>query len=126
MKVLFSLLSVCAFSFASAQSNDLFDVNQHLKKINEKSKVESEKQIIRNPFSINIDTSFYLPNGDKVVTLQGYNMPCVVPDMSQFQSMPVAGKSFVLKRNEYGAIPNPSNPIQIEELISKVKIKIIK
>lgn len=120
--------------FASAQQNDLFDVNQHLKKINEKNKLESEKRIllnpilekIKSPFSIRNDNSFYLPNGDKVVTLKGYNIHCVVPDMNQLQSMPVACKSFMLKRNEYGAIPNPSNSFQIEALISSNKIKMIK
>lgn len=134
MKVFLFLLSLSTFSLASAQNKDLFDVNQHLKKLSEKNKAESKKKIllnpilekIKNPFSIKIYNSFYLANGDKVMTLRGYNMPCVVPDMNKFQSMPVAGKNFAPKRNEYGAIPNPSAPLYLEELLSGNKIKILK
>jgi hypothetical protein len=132
MKALFFLLSVCAFSFTSAQNKDLLDINQHLKKLNEKNKGKLEKQIllypllekIRTPFSIKIDSSYYLPNGDKVVTLPGYNMPCVVPDMKQFQTMPIAGRN--LNINNYSFMPNPAPKMNIEELIAKGIIKNIK
>ena len=133
MKTLFLLSGLITFSFASGQNNDLFDVNQHLKKLNSDKKAKLEKQNLFKPFNdysglfgTKKTKSFFLLNGDKVITLPQYNMPCVVPAMKKFQSMPNAGNSFDIKRNKYGAIPNPSSPLYIEELINKSRQKIVK
>lgn len=51
-----------------------------------------------------------LPNGNKVYTLTQDNMPCIVPDMSQFANRGVI-KSYQYKGA--GSIPNPADSINL-------------
>ena len=98
MKKIFLLFGVAAFSSATAQQNDLFDIQKHIQKKQAEGKKAAEKKLLLttiksfqnyNTYSNNIaNRSFLLPNGDKVVSLGQDNMPCVVPDMKQFQNMP--------------------------------------
>lgn len=99
MKKVFLLFGIAAFTAASAQQNDLFDIQKHLlKKQAEENKLIENKSInlpsikpfIFNspPFNNNPVDSYILPNGDKVVISSLDNMPIVVPDMRQFQRMP--------------------------------------
>jgi len=98
MKKIFLLFGVAAFSSVSAQQNDFFDINKHIQKKRTESKKAAEKKLILpsikpfqhyNTYSTNKATLPYLlQNGDKVVTLGQDNMPCIVPDMRQFQNMP--------------------------------------
>jgi hypothetical protein len=61
---------------------------------------------------------FILPNGDKVITLSIDNMPCVVPDMNLFKTMPNPvynwnsyGNSLIdLRQRQPGQIPNGAMP----------------
>lgn len=56
-----------------------------------------------------------LPNGNTVLILPQDRMPCVVPDMSQF-NMPSTG-SISQKPSRYkgpGAIPNPSDSLKLD------------
>lgn len=48
-----------------------------------------------------------LPGGEGLLILPTDHMPCVVPDMRKFQSMPVKGNTREL-RIKKGAIPNPA------------------
>jgi hypothetical protein len=58
-------------------------------------------------------------NGDKVFVLTVDNMPCVIPDMSQFKIMPNTAKAdenFLAtmgKQNVPGKIPNAATPFII-------------
>ena len=98
MKKIFLLFGVAAFSSATAQHNDLFDINKHIQKKRTEGKKAAEKKLLLssikpfqhyNSYSTNkANLSYVLPNGDKVVILGQDNMPCVVPDMRQFQHMP--------------------------------------
>ncbi len=99
MKKVLLLFGIAAFTTASAQQNDLFDIQKHLlKKQAEENKLIENKSInlpsikpfIYNPppFNNNPVDSYILPNGDKVVISSLDNMPCVQPDMRQFQRMP--------------------------------------
>jgi hypothetical protein len=53
-----------------------------------------------------MEYSHSLASGTKVYTLPQDNMPCVVPDMNQF-NMPNAGTGIKIKPHSPGAIPNP-------------------
>ena len=74
------------------------------------------KTNIYSPFFVQKSKlSYTLPNGDKVSYLPQDHMPCVVPDMSQYNyNMPV------YKGKIMGTIPNASPPQQI---IPKEEIK---
>lgn len=123
MKKVFLLFGIAAFSTASAQQNDLFDIQKHLqkkqaeeKKIDEKIRLvlpRLKKVTLYNSYTKNNPTlSYPFPNGDKVITLGQDNMPCLVPDIRLFQAMPNPGynKSFLdnlsHSSRQYGQIPN--------------------
>ena len=124
MKKAFLFFGIAAFTSASAQQNDLFDIQQHLlKKSADNNKLVKKKNIdlpfIYNPLQINnspVD-SYTLSNGDKVVILKLDNMPCVQPDMQQFQRMPnIAYQekfNFSTLQLLPGQIPNGSKPFSL-------------
>lgn len=111
MKILFLLAGITAGTAINAQQKDLFNIEEHLKKkmadaftmppppqpivpvINQVQYTVMPVQ----PFSIT------LPNQDVVYYGNG-SMPCVVPDMKQFNSTynPVAGNKKLLT----GPMPN--------------------
>ncbi|HET6995128.1 MAG TPA: hypothetical protein VFI06_09115 [Chitinophagaceae bacterium] len=100
MKVIFLSVAVAAFSFASAQDNQQ----------SPKSKFNLEQaprfylvnppqpQIVPNARLLNT-----LPNGNKVYALPQDKMPCVVPDITNY-NMPV------VKPDVTYTIPNPALP----------------
>ena len=125
MKKVFLLFGIAAFTTASAQQNDLFDIQKHLQKKsvdynklieNKKIDLAFSKPFIYNPPQVNNNPvdSYTLPNGDKVVISTLDNMPCVQPDMQQFQRMPNLGYegqfNFSPQRVFPGQIPNGSKP----------------
>jgi len=124
MKNIFLLLAIASFSLASAQQNDLFDIQKHLKKRTElRNKQRAEKLFslpntrIRQPFQYpllnnNVQVFHSMPeskllaqlkNGNKLYLLPQDNMPCVVPDMSEFNML-------VLKPDVQFTIPNAAIP----------------
>ncbi len=127
MKKVFLLFGIAAFSTASAQQNDLFDIQKHLQKkqAEEKKNITNGSVVLpfNNPF-ISIDpylenkplASYTLPNGDKVTISCLDNMPCVAPaDMSQFNMPNVSNpqkffESLALRKKMPGTIPNVSSP----------------
>ena len=99
MSKIFLLFGIAAFSSASAQQQDLFDIQKHIQKKQAEDKKAADKiKLVPPPlasfefyipYTTNIPgLSYTLPNGDKVVILGQDNMPCIVPDMNQFQTMP--------------------------------------
>ncbi len=121
MKKIFLFLFILAYSFASAQQNEFFNIQKYM----QKKQAESKKtQFKIQPFTNNLITSFHpsslqpqlmyeLPNGNKVYALPQDHMPCIKPDMSQF-NMPNSFKQkpyrpFLLKTP--GIIPNPAVPL---------------
>ncbi len=121
MKKVFLLFGIAAFSSASAQQNDVFDIQKHLQKKQAEDKKTIEKKTMILPFKKSTtysnlhlgykpEASYTLPNSDKVVTLSLDNMPCVQPDMRQYQTMPnvVYDKQFNFspQRPKPGQIPN--------------------
>ncbi len=122
MKKVFLLFGIAAFASASAQQNDVFDIQKHIQKKIVKDNKEKPKKntqlVFEKCFAVpmirkirpNFIPGYILPNGDKVTTLQIYNMPCVQPDMRQFHTMPnvVYDKQFNFspQRPKPGQIPN--------------------
>jgi hypothetical protein len=51
-----------------------------------------------------------LPNGNKIYALPQDNMPCVIPDMSQYNSMPVVKPDLSLYNMPNLANPNGKKP----------------
>lgn len=109
------------FSFiVSAQQSEFFNAEKHLQKHNTGKK---EMLIFKSTpsllFKRNIsplpEISYTLSNGDKVFALPTDNMPCVKPDMSQFQAMPNPGKDFFTnfyrQKRKAGTMPNASPKI---------------
>ena len=128
MKKAFLFFGIAAFTSASAQQNDLFDIQQHLlkksvdyNKLNENKKIDLafSKPFIYYPPQINNNPadSYTLSNGDKVVISRLDNMPCVQPDMQQFQRMPnIAYQekfNFSTQQLLPGQIPNGSKPFSL-------------
>ncbi|MEO5946056.1 MAG: hypothetical protein ABIP79_04520 [Chitinophagaceae bacterium] len=122
MKKVFLLIGIAGFTTASAQQQDFFDINSHLKKKNaEKSRTIPKTKLVfpktipfpLKPNKTSINYSFTLPNGDKVYTSPDYNMPVVVTDMRQFKTMPNA---ILLRPHsivQFPKIPNASPPFLI-------------
>ena len=124
MKKILLFFGIAAFMSASAQQNDLFDIQKHLlKKSADNNNLVKKKNIdlplINNPLYINNNPvdSYTLSNGDKVVISRLDNMPCVQPDMQQFQRMPnIAYQekfNFSTQQLLPGQIPNGSKPFSL-------------
>jgi len=99
MKRIILVFGIAAFSSASAQQKELFDIGQHIRKKQAEGKKLSEKKNLVLPFHKSFPAvnpyligrpplSYTLPNGDKVIISTIDNMPCVQPDMKQFRVMP--------------------------------------
>lgn len=96
-KIIFTTVGVLSFSLALAQTDDFFDIQKHLEKKNKKPVTFPPRPIIKS-LKAQYSTFFFvqaltklshvLSNGNKVYLLPQGNMPCMVPDMHQF-NMPV-------------------------------------
>jgi hypothetical protein len=131
MKRIILVFGIAAFSSASAQEKELFDIQEHLqKKAAENKKAYGDRLILDLPFenptihpglSVPVapgsGQSYLLPNGDKVITLSMDNMPCVQPGMEQFHSMPNPGYGILPEYfpsfSKPGAIPNGATPNRV-------------
>lgn len=123
MKKTFLVFGIAAFSSASAQQKDLFDINKHLQKITAEKNfpaynsnsnavtVLTGKDFLQLP-----QQSYYLlPNGDKFRTLSGDNMPCIIPGKryTHFTPNPALATSpglLLHPKDLPGAIPNSGFP----------------
>jgi len=128
MKRVFLLFGIVAFSAASAQQKELFDIQEHLRK-----KMADDKKIVEkkfpslpfnSPFSFKVPAignktpgSYVLPNGDQVILLSMDRMPCVQPDMQQLGVMPNPAYDrpfhYSPLRLQTGQIPNGSLPYRM-------------
>ena len=118
MKHYFLATSLLLSSSLFAQQNELVNIDSLIKKriddqIKQKLHLPVLKAEIDNyTFSVPVKTgqpsllASPLPNGEYLLLLPADHMPCVVPDMRQFQTMPVKGNLTELKNNP-GMIPNP-------------------
>lgn len=106
---------------------ELFDIEKHLqKKTTEKTGLKFGQETPgkfsvpeSSPGSFPIINSYKgtfsykLPNNDRVYILPTDNMPCIVPDMKDYDVMPNAGNnSNILLQNRIGEIPNPAKPFK--------------
>jgi len=120
MKKILFIISILAFWFACAQQNDFLDIQKQIEKRIKDDKKQKEKQQLRDFRLISFHQQFsqakllqVLPNGNKIYSLPLDNMPCIVPDMSQFNTPNLADRSLTLKSNIPGRIPNPVIPYRI-------------
>jgi len=126
MKKVFLFFGIAAFSSASAQQKDVFDINRHIQEVlrNRNTSVRGVETFKTDQVFINSSTgskpklSQILPNSDKVYTLRQDNTPCVVPDMSQFNMPNISNpseyfESLPFKQHLPGIIPNAVIPYQL-------------
>jgi hypothetical protein len=124
MKKIFLFFGVAAFTSASAQQNDFFDVDKHLQKKNKKLPVLSIPktwnfsfpEFIQENFSVypfNGSNNYtVLPHGNKIYSLSQDHMPCIVPDMKEWGIMPNLAYYHLShpynwhNKKEFGQIPN--------------------
>lgn len=139
MKKIFFAAGILAFSFASAQQNDFFDIQKYLKKKNELNKkltvdnlfilpknrcwkspnlpfFKKDLQLLTTRTKTKILTE--LTNGNKAYSLPQDNMPCIVPDMSQFNMPNIANpkeyfQSLADRTHKPGKMPNAIIPYRI-------------
>ena len=113
MKKILLIAAIASFSVAAAQD----DRSPRIQVIPPKPKnniSSTPKFYVVPPKSSLIDDARLLntlPNGNKVYALPQDNMPCVVPDVSQY-NMPV-----VTPEKEAYTIPNPAYPPATKPLI---------
>jgi hypothetical protein len=103
MKVIFLPVAIAAFSFAAAQNNQQPSVTP---KLNFNPDQAPTLYVINPPqpqLAPNARLLNTLPNGNKVYALPQDNMPCVVPDITNY-NMPV------VKPDVTYTIPNPALP----------------
>lgn len=121
MKKVFLLFGIVAFSAASAQQTDLFNIEKHIEKKKAEGKKKAEKKRLVLPVhkrftygnfnaEKNPELFYILPNGDNVVISRINNMPCVKPDMRKFQIMPNLAYS---RRFNFNYSPQRIHPGQI-------------
>ena len=131
MKKIFLLFGIAAFSSASAQQKNVFDIQKHLDKMVKEKKIPGR---VFKPFNkpepltnywysqINQKLIHILPNWDKIYLLSQDNMPCVVPGYTQ-NIMPNISdpdkyfESPLFRNDSPNAIPNLVKPYRI--IISK-------
>ena len=113
MKYIFALVAITIVYAAAAQDNNYLDLLKRYKKpfLKLSPKFESQLSNTGNSFylySLSADRLLtQLSNGTKIYRLPQDNMPCLVPDMNQF-NMPNVGYNIKLyKYPEPGSIPNP-------------------
>jgi hypothetical protein len=130
MKKIFLIAGIASFSVAAAQNNPSPKIQVIPPK--PKNNISSlPKFYVVNPKTRLIDGAKLLntlPNGNTVYALPQDNMPCVVPDVSQY-NMPV-----VTPEKEAYTIPNPAYPPatkpiilteeQLKQLLEKQKQKL--
>ena len=125
MKYTFLLAAIAAFTMATAQENNY---SPWLKKY-KKSPVYKlplpgydaiTGRVILSQESILLPEAkliYTLPDGNKVYALPQDQMPCIVPDMNQFNMLNKSNISIQPYRyNGPGAIPNPACPILKEPM----------
>ncbi len=126
MKKVFLLFGISAFSAASAQQNDVCDVNKHVQDFLKKKhgiQKNNTPSLIDN-FYTNINTetlsklSYTLSTGDKVYILPVDNMPCVVPgyfqnNMPNISNPNIYQNSPLFRNNTPGTIPNAVKPYRL-------------
>lgn len=119
MRTFFLLAALVAFCVASAQETDYTDLMKRYKKpLNGKPALPRFDALRSLPGKYQIYPSIpktrllgVLENRNTIYALPQDNMPCVVPDMSQFNMYnAAAGKVYSFKGP--GAIPNPAAPPQ--------------
>lgn len=116
MKYLFVIAAFAFSGVASAQTDDVYYFKKRLDKQKEEKGVPQFQSPVLLPNQNNIPVfpekqNYTLANGNKVRILLQDNMPCIKPDMSQF-NMPNAGTPDMLKKN-IAAIPNPSQHVRV-------------
>ena len=91
MRKIFLIAGLIAFGFASAQENNLPTIEKYLKEQKREKSSLSPKSFIPYPPQVSPvvssplgSFSHELSNGNKVYSLPYDKMPCVVPEMSQF------------------------------------------
>lgn len=133
MKKIFLITGILAFTVAAAQQNEFFDIQKHLQEKSKKERNQKEQSLLLsnrgfrikssagylsnpNQYTPNSNQYTLLPNGNKVYSLARDHMPCIVPDMHQF-NMPNMAKAntdlTLLINRKPGAIPNGVTPYRI-------------
>ncbi len=124
MKKILLLFGIAGFSAVSAQQKELFDIQKHIIKKQDDGKIAAEKkklilpsfkkfQFISPASIIQSHLSYTLSNGD-VVHYGNGTMPCIKPDLHQFQVMPNLSSGSLYNFNysprkvQPGQIPNAS------------------
>ncbi|MEO8403920.1 MAG: hypothetical protein ABI480_04980 [Chitinophagaceae bacterium] len=124
MKYIFILAAFGIFTTAAAQDNSYKDL---MKKLQQPQSELQLKKLPRfdaiskqfNSFtykSMNPNSTLLLSklaNGTKVYALPMDRMPCLVPDMNQFNMPNVGQHTMILKFPEPGYIPNPQKGLII-------------
>ena len=112
MKYLFLIAGILVSGFVSAQNDEVYYLQKQLKKLQQKKinplyKHQPLAALLpqKDKLLSKKDVAYTLPNGNKVSALYQDNMPCIVPDMRQF-NMPNAGSPDMLYSHK-DRIPNP-------------------
>ena len=126
MKSIFLLFAVATFSFASAQT-DTFWVKPIPPKVKDYSSKLPQTYLVNPPQNLISNSRLLnaLPNGNKVYALPQDNMPCIVPDMSQYTT-PVLKPDVPLYTIPNPAYPPPARPgivtqDELNKLLEKYK-----
>lgn len=124
MKLAFLLISIGLFGIASAQ--DYRYPGPFKKKYQPpfvyKLSPSKSPRLQSIPFATN-SIPFILPNGNKVISLPQDNMPCIIPDMTQFNTPNMAVPVYPYKQKGPGAIPNPVNNVTTIAYVTPVRSK---
>jgi hypothetical protein len=119
MKYIFILAAFGIVTTAAAQDHSYKDLMKKLKQPSSELQLRKLPRFdaMKRPFnsftfqSMNLNSTLLLSNpanGTKVYALPMDRMPCLVPDMNQFNMPNVGQHTMILKFPEPGYIPNPA------------------
>ncbi len=125
MKKVFLLFGLAGGTGLAAQQTDLVNLGEKIRqRIAKETEIKFQLDLWEKkdltalsngnglPQNLKGKLVFILPNQDQVRVLPTDRMPCVVPDMTAFQAMPVAGRPPGTGNPEQaGRIPNPARPV---------------
>ena len=114
MKKLLLIAGIITSGAAFAQENDLETFRDKLKKLQPLPPASSLITPLVGTYS------HTLPNGNKVFTLGGDNMPCIVPAPQNYSMPNIAGpKDEIVPPQQPGHIPNPGAKWKIIPIVNK-------
>lgn len=127
MKMLFFIAALFIFSSTMAQNTEFFDAKEYLKKNKASIFQKQDSFFVTQPNKMTMSDlllnmpeaklSYTVTNKYNVYLLPQDKMPCIAPDMNQFQTMPNCYTKSNISESSIGQIPNAGSKVLIKPAV---------